>query len=114
MHRLGFDLKQAAAAVGQFSGAGRRFDLRGTAGGVTAGDLRRPEIFAQHPFAGRGVFDFGDQRDRIASQGGQHRRTGAVRVVRDGEGDVAGVLGRQVAEDRLDVGRAGFRPKARK
>jgi len=44
MHQLGFDLKDAAAAVQQFSGAGRRFELRGIAGGVTVID-----DYAHHP-----------------------------------------------------------------
>jgi UDP-N-acetylmuramate--alanine ligase len=44
VHQLGLDLPEAAAALQQFSGAGRRFDLRGTANGVTVID-----DYAHHP-----------------------------------------------------------------
>ena len=44
MHQLGLDLPKAAVALQQFSGAGRRFDLRGTASGVTIID-----DYAHHP-----------------------------------------------------------------
>lgn len=43
-HRLGLDLQQAAAALGEFSGVGRRFELRGEAGGVVVVD-----DYAHHP-----------------------------------------------------------------
>ena len=44
IHQLGFDLSKAAAALQQFNGAGRRFDLRGTAAGITIID-----DYAHHP-----------------------------------------------------------------
>ncbi|MDX9864860.1 MAG: cyanophycin synthetase, partial [Anaerolineaceae bacterium] len=44
IHQLGLDLPKAAAALQQFSGAGRRFDLRGTAAGITIID-----DYAHHP-----------------------------------------------------------------
>ena len=44
IHQLGLDLPKAAVALQQFSGAGRRFDLRGTAAGITIVD-----DYAHHP-----------------------------------------------------------------
>ena len=44
--RLGVPLAEALAALGSFRGAGRRFDVRGTAGGVTVVD-----DYAHHPTA---------------------------------------------------------------
>ncbi|MCD4672569.1 MAG: UDP-N-acetylmuramate--L-alanine ligase [Anaerolineaceae bacterium] len=44
MHQLGLSLTKAAVALHQFSGAGRRFDLRGTAAGITVID-----DYAHHP-----------------------------------------------------------------
>jgi UDP-N-acetylmuramate--alanine ligase len=43
-HTLGLDLAAAALALGEFSGTGRRFELRGEAGGVTVID-----DYAHHP-----------------------------------------------------------------
>ena len=43
-HQSGLDLKQAAAALADFSGVGRRFDVLGEAGGVTVID-----DYAHHP-----------------------------------------------------------------
>ena len=44
VHQLGLNLSKAAAALQQFKGAGRRFDLRGTAAGITVID-----DYAHHP-----------------------------------------------------------------
>jgi UDP-N-acetylmuramate--alanine ligase len=44
VHQLGLSLPEAAQALHQFSGAGRRFDLRGTAAGITIID-----DYAHHP-----------------------------------------------------------------
>lgn len=44
MHRMGLDAQLAADALALFTGAGRRFDLRGEAGGVTIID-----DYAHHP-----------------------------------------------------------------
>jgi UDP-N-acetylmuramate--alanine ligase len=43
-HLLGLDLVDAARALGQFTGTGRRFEVRGEAGGVTVID-----DYAHHP-----------------------------------------------------------------
>ena len=44
VHQLGLSMPEAVQALHQFSGAGRRFDLRGTAAGVTVID-----DYAHHP-----------------------------------------------------------------
>jgi UDP-N-acetylmuramate--alanine ligase len=49
---LGCDLKQAASALGEFTGTGRRFELIGEAGGVTIID-----DYAHHPTAIRTTLD---------------------------------------------------------
>ncbi len=51
-HLMGLDLKQAALALGEFKGTGRRFELRGESGGVTVID-----DYAHHPTEIRATLD---------------------------------------------------------
>jgi UDP-N-acetylmuramate--alanine ligase len=75
---LGVDLKQAADALGRFNGTGRRFEVKGQAGGVTVID-----DYAHHPTAIRATLQaararYGDRPIWAVWQPHTYRRTKAL------------------------------------
>jgi UDP-N-acetylmuramate--alanine ligase len=75
---LGVDLRVAADALGQFTGTGRRFEVKGEAGGVTVID-----DYAHHPTAIKATLAaarsrYGDRPIRAVWQPHTYRRTKAL------------------------------------